>query len=125
MLDGPEMERNVWSELVIWRSSAMCETVRYYTVKVDPSSDETILYVKLREGKAVGTCIRLEQETFAALFDLDLMALPDEESLCGSLFGLSVTDLNGNVYVKHLSSAMEQEILTLLAPYVDSLKPIE
>ena len=121
MLDGPGMERVLWSAFTISRCTVQFETVYNYTVKYDDSSDKAELYVKACEGETLEKSIQLDGQTVSALFNLDLMSLPNAEPLDGTVFGLSVTDFDGRVHSKDLSNAMEQEILVLIMPYVNEL----
>lgn len=116
------MERGVWSEFTLSRCSELFELIDSYTVNYDEILDEAYLHIKIYEGQTVEKSIRLETKTVTELFNLDVMSLPDAEALCGTFLGLSVTDLNGQVYRKHLSSQKEKEIRSLLTPYFDALK---
>ena len=120
MLDGPGMERRIWSAFTISRCSIRYEPVYIYTVKYDEDVDEAYLCITVSEGQAADKSIRLEGETVSALLNLDLMSLPDAEILDGTFVGLSVTDPNGQVCSKSLSNAMEQEILALITPYIEN-----
>lgn len=58
----------------------------------------------------------------SALFNLDLMSLPNAEPLIDVMLGLSVADQNGQVYSKQISKSMEEDILALINSYLDALK---
>ena len=122
MLDGPGMERVLWSEFTISRCAVNYEPIYTYTVKHDDIVDETHLYIKVHKGQTADNSIRLESQTVSELFNLNLMSLPDAQILCGTVLGLSITDSNGQVFSKSLSNAMEKEILALITPYVDKQK---
>ena len=117
--DGPGMERQLWQEFTLVRYDYTYEPIYSYTVKCDETSYETYLYTKIDN---VEKCIRLESEVVSALFNLNILSFPDTEDVDGTFLGLSVTDADGTVFSKHLSGEMEEEILALLKPYVDSLE---
>lgn len=121
-VDGPGMERGVWSEFTLSRCSELFEPIYSYTVNYDDILDEAYLHIKIYEGQTVDKSIGLKTKTLTELFNLEIMSLPDTEPLCRTFLGLSVTDLNGQVSSKNISSQKENEILTLLTPYVDALK---
>lgn len=115
IVDGPGMERDVWSAFTIARCTEMFEPIYSYTVKDDENSDGAYLY----EGQTEGNGILIPKETFNALLNLNLLSLPDEGPVTGNFLGLSVTDLSGRVYAKRISNEMENKILALIEPYLD------
>ena len=117
--DGPGMERELWSAFTISRYTVMYEPVYSYRIIYDEIADEAWFSAEFSEGKAVQIDRILTQETLSALFNLNLMALPEAEPLEGTVLGLSVTDAKGNVSSKKISVALEEEILALLTPYLE------
>lgn len=124
-VDGPGMEREVWSEFTLSRCSEIFEPIYSYTVNYDETLHEAHLYIKVYESQTIEKSIKLEARTVSELFNLNMMSLPDAEALTGTLAGLSVTDQNGQVVSKHLSSEKEKEILSILAPYFEELEAEE
>lgn len=132
ILDGPGMERQVWREFTISQSSDVYEQNFSYTVKLDENSDEGYLYTEVynyEEGYPEETSIRLEQKTVSALMNLDILSFPneipyesEESILDGTFLSFSVTDQNGTVFKKILSSEQETEILALIMPYKEKLE---
>lgn len=118
-LDGPGMERGVWSEFTLMRYSEHFGTVYSYTVKYDSALDEAQL------STADGNSVPLEKSTINALFALNLLELPASEVQVGTFLDLSVTDQNGQLYNKQIGSAREAEILALLTPYLSQLQATE
>lgn len=131
ILDGPGMERQVWREFTISQISDVYEQNFSYTVKIDENSGEGYLYTEVynyEEGYPEETSIRLEQKTGSALMNMDMLSFPDEISyeseesiLDGTFLSFSVTDQNGTVFKKILSSEQETEILALIRPYEGEL----
>lgn len=131
ILDGPGMERQVWREFTISQSSDVYEQNFSYTVKLDENSGEGYLCTEVydyEKGYPEETSIRLEQKTVNALLNLNMLSFPDEipyeseESILdGTFLSFSVTDRNGNVFKKILSSEQETEILALIRPYKGEL----
>ncbi len=131
-VDGPGMERGVWSEFTISQSSDVYEQNFSYTVKFDESLSEAYLYTEVpheEKGYPVEKSIPLKQDTVSALFQLDIMSFPDAvsseletEILDGTFLRFSVTDQNGKVSEKIISSEAQEEILVLIAPYANKLK---
>ena len=119
MVDGPGMERELWSEFTISRSSVTYEPVYSYKVIYDDVADEAWIFAKFSDSKAVDINKILTKETVSELFNLNLMALPEAEPLEGTVLGLSVTDSKGNISSKKISAALEEEILALLTPYLE------
>lgn len=118
ILDGPGMERRLWSAFTISRCNEKFEPFYSYTVKYDQVADEAYLY----EGQDEENSIQLRRETVSALHNLNLMMLPDEGAVTGNFLGLTLTDSQGEKYPKSISGAMENEILQLLSPYLDELE---
>ena len=126
------MERQVWREFTISQISDVFEQNFSYTVKIDENSGEGYLYTEVynyEEGYPEEKSILLKQKTVNALMNLDIMSFPDEipcepeESvLDGTFLNFSVTDQNGNVLKKILSSKQKSEILALIMPYEEELK---
>ena len=124
MLDGPGMEREVWSEFTISRCSAMYEPIYSYTVKYDEVSDGARLYMEVADdqnGQMIQKSIQLEAEAVWSLINMNLWYFPDEEAVTGNFKSLSVTNSAGQRLYKCLSAADEKEILAIIAPYVDAL----
>ncbi len=121
LVDGPGMERKIWSEFTLSRVSESFEPLYTYTVNYDESSDKAYLHVSVHEGRSFAQSIPLGSETLSALLNLDLFSLPEAESLEGSFLSLGITDQMGQSFFKEISSSMEQEILILLAPYTEDL----
>ena len=131
ILDGPGMERQVWREFTISQISDVYEQNFSYTVKIDENSGEGYLYTEFynyEEGYPEEISIRLEQKTVSALMNMDMLSFPDEipyeseESILdGTFLSFSVTDQNGTVLKKILSSEQETEILALIRPYEGEL----
>lgn len=131
ILDGPGMERQVWREFTISQISDVYEQNFSYTVKIDENSGEGYLYTEVynyEEGYPEETSIRLKQKTVSALMNMDMLSFPDEipyeseESILdGTFLSFSVTDQNGTVFKKILSSEQETEILALIRPYEGEL----
>ena len=131
-MDGPDMEKGVWREFTISQSSDVYEQNYSYTVKLDGNSGECFLYTEVynyEKGYPEETSIRLDQKTVSTLMNLDMLSFPDEipceseESILdGTFLSFSVTDRNGNVFKKTLSSEQETEILALIMPYEAELK---
>ena len=122
MVDGPGMERAIWSEFTLTRCSETYEPVYRYTVHYDEDLNEAELYIEIHDGRTVDKCVEVDQETLSELFNLNLLALPEADPVDGNFLGLSVTDRNGQTYSKQISSAREEEILALLAPYLTADK---
>ena len=114
LLDGPGMERQIWSAFTIARCNEKFEPIYSYTVTYDADTDEAYLC-----GEQEKDDIRLRQETVSELFNLDLMSLPDEGAVSGNFLGLTVFDSMGKARPKRISDAKEEEILALLAPYLE------
>lgn len=132
ILDGPGMERQVWREFTISQISDVYEQNFSYTVKIDENSGEGYLYTEVynyEKGYPEEISIRLEQKTVSALMNLDMLSFPneipyesEESILDGTFLSFSVTDQNGTVFKKILSSEQETEILALIIPYKEELE---
>ena len=132
VLDGPGMERQVWREFTIAQSSDVYEQNFSYTVKIDENSGEGYLYTEVynyEEGYPEEKSILLKQKTVNALMNLDILSFPneipyesEESILDGTFLSFSVTDQNGTVFKKILSSEQETEILALIMPYKEELE---
>ncbi len=132
LVDGPGMERGVWSEFTISQSSDVYEQNFSYTVRFDEKLFEAYLYIEVYDYKAgypIEKKIKLKEKTISALFSLDMMSFPDEipyegeeEILDGTFLSFSVTDQNGNVSKKSIPREAAKEILTLITPYANQLK---
>ena len=131
VLDGPGMERQVWREFTISQISDVYEQNFSYTVKLDENSGEGYLYTEVynyEEGYPEEISIRMEQKTVSALMNMDMLSFPneipyesEESILDGTFLSFSVTDQNGTVFKKILSSEQETEILALIRPYEGEL----
>ncbi len=121
LVDGPGVERKIWSEFTLSRVSESFEPLYSYTVSYDESSDKAYLHVSVHEGRTLAQSIPLGSETLSALFNLDLFSLPEAEAVVGNFLGLGITDLMGQSCLKVISSTKEQELLALLAPYTEGL----
>lgn len=120
ILDGPGMERVVgWKSFTISRCSERYEPIYSYTVVYDSASCKAYLYCGTYRETEERTGIQLESHTINALFNLELLALPDEAAVTGNFLSLAVVDENGLQIPKKLSTAKEAEILALIRPYVD------
>lgn len=118
LVDGPGMERGVWSEFTLSRCSETFETVYRYTVHYDEDLNEAELYIEVYEGRTVDKRAKVDKETISKLYNLDLLFLPEAEPVDGNFLGLSVTDRNGQTYSKQISKAKEEAVLAILAPYL-------
>lgn len=128
--DGPGMERSLWQDFSIWQNSDVYEQNFSYTVKYDEASNVGILYVEKPDeqyGYPVEKSIELGEETVSALYNLDLMSLPNDESkqeenmLDGTVLYFSVTDQQGKVQRKVITEEKGEEILELITPYANKL----
>ena len=121
-VDGPDMERKLWSEFTVSKSSVTYEPIYSYKVVYNGPTDDAYLYATIyKDGAPVTKSVLLENETLRALINLNILYLADAQAVDGATLSLSVTDLNGNSFQKSLSSAKEKELLALLDPYVDRL----
>lgn len=117
ILDGPNMERPVCREFTMSRCDVRFEVIYSYTVRLE----DDLLCVKTHDGKPVEKSITLRSDDVNTLYKLDLLALPDEDALCGKVLGLTVTDTYRKTSKKSISPVKEAEILAVLAPYIDSI----
>lgn len=134
ILDGPDMERQVWSEFTISQTSDEYEQNFSYTVKYDETENKGYLHMEVpheTKGYPVEKSIQLDSNTVTELINLNILSFKDKskesgeleaEILDGTFLRFSVTDSNGNVFKKVLSSEAEQKILTLITPYVQKIK---
>ena len=117
MVDGPGMERQIWSAFTITRCDERFETIYSYTVKYDADADTAYIYEGQEEA-----CIQLRPETISELMNLDLLSMPDAEPVDGNFLALTVFDAMSQARPKNISSEKEEEILALLATYLEELK---
>ena len=122
ILDGPDMEREVWREFTISASTVTYEPTYSYTVRIDGTSQKGYLDVNYTENGYGESGIELESKTVNALLNLQITEFPDAQSVEGSFIGLSVIDSKGQTLKKSVSSANESEILALIKPYVKENK---
>ncbi|MBR5272237.1 MAG: hypothetical protein IKU25_02435 [Clostridia bacterium] len=116
------MERKLWSEFTVSKSSVTYEPIYSYKVVYNGPTDGAYLYATVyKDGAPVTKSVLLENETLGALINLNILSLADAQAVTGATLSLSVTDLNGNSFQKSLPSAKEKELLALLDPYVDRL----
>lgn len=122
ILDGPDMEREVWREFTISASTVTYEPTYSYTVRIDGTSQKGYLDVNYTENGYGERGIELESKTVNALLNLQITEFPDAQSVEGSFIGLSVIDSKGQTLKKSVSSENESEILALIKPYVKENK---
>ena len=118
VVDGPGMERKVWSAFTIARCDERFEPIYSYTVTYDMDRDEAYLH----EGQDEENCVLLRQDTVTELMNLNLLSLPDEGPVTGNFLVLTVFDTKDQAYPKRISKPLEEEILALLESYLVQLK---
>lgn len=129
ILDGPDMERDVWQEFTLSQSSDVYEGNFAYTVTKESDtyylSYEYFDYVnKVPDARK----IPLKIVTVNELLALNLLSLPDVPTieispedtmiLDGTFAKLTITDEDGNTYNKSVSDRMVGDIRSLLSDYV-------
>ena len=133
ILDGSDMERELWQEFTISQTSDEYNQNFSYTVKYDETEDKGYLYMEVpheTKGYPVLKSIELDSDTVNELINLNILSFTDEpkesneleaEILDGTFLRFSVTDSSGNVFKKVISNEAEQKILTLITPYVQKI----
>lgn len=133
ILDGSDMERELWQEFTISQTSDEYNQNFSYTVKYDETEDKGYLYMEVpheTKGYPVLKSIELDSDTVNELINLNILSFTDEpkesneseaEILDGTFLSFSVTDSSGNVFKKVISNEAEQKILTLITPYVQKI----
>ena len=133
ILDGCDMERELWQEFTISQTSDEYNQNFSYTVKYDETEDKGYLYMEVpheTKGYPVLKSIELDSDTVNELINLNILSFTDEpkesneleaEILDGPFLRFSVTDSSGNVFKKVISNEAEQKILTLITPYVQKI----
>ncbi len=133
ILDGSDMERELWQEFTISQTSDEYNQNFSYTVKYDETEDKGYLYMEVpheTKGYPVLKSIELDSDTVNELINLNILSFTDEpkesneleaEILDGTFLRFSVTDSSGNIFKKVISNEAEQKILTLITPYVQKI----
>lgn len=133
ILDGSDMERELWQEFTISQTSDEYSKNFSYTVKYDETEDKGYLYMEVpheTKGYPILKSIELDSDTVNELINLNILSFTDEpkesneleaEILDGTFLRFSVTDSSGNVFKKVISNEAEQKILTLITPYVQKI----
>ncbi len=122
IVDGPDMEREVWSSFTLSACTPMYERKYSYTVSYDNTTGKAQLRVDYTDSGAGTGTVELKSKTLEVLLGLNLLSLPEAEALEGSFVGLTVIDRNGQKFQKSISSAMKKEILALIKPYENKAK---
>ena len=134
ILDGSDMERELWQEFTISQTSDEYNQNFSYTVKYDETEDKGDLYMEVpheTKGYPVLKSIELDSDTGNELINLNILSFTDEpkesdeleaEILDVTFLKFSVTDSSGDVFKKVISNEAEQKILALITPYANKLK---
>ena len=133
ILDGPDMERTLWSEFTISQTSDVYEENFSYTVKYDKISGEAYFYTEVpheTKGYPIEKSIQLKSKDLQALININIMSFAnvqavesdDELILDGTFLKFWVTDSNGEKFNKSVPYEDEKEILKIIKPYADKLK---
>lgn len=134
VVDGPDMERKEWMEFTISQTSDEYEQNFSYTVKYDQDTENWYLCMEVpheTKGYPIEKREVLKSDTIRDLYNLNILSFKDKKKqsseddvqiLDGTFLKFSVIDVNGTEYEKELSSEAEQEIITLISPYVNKIK---
>ena len=121
LVDGPGMERKIWSEFTLSRCTVRYEPIYTYTVQYDEDRDEAYFHVQVHEGQELNKGMMLDKDALSALLNLNMLSYEDAEPIDGAVLGFSVVDTMDQSHDKMISGEQETQILEILDPYLTVL----